>query len=134
MKAKNHVNVARVVMALLVAPLATPTVFLLYQILLAGDKKMPVDTVIGIYLTYGPYSYLVALLLGAPILYLFHRANLRKLVYFIVGGTTLGLVPALAIGFIGIGQTSIYTLCLVSGLLSAVAFWLLSGWGNVGAA
>lgn len=126
------INPTRIILSLLAAPLVTPTVFLLYQVTLK-DAKTPIDTMVGVYLNYGFYSYLVTLLLGIPVLYVLHRANLRKLIYFILGGAMLGLIPATIIGVIGVGKMSIYILCLVSGLLSAVVFWVLSGWGNVNA-
>lgn len=116
----------RELLALVVAPLMVPAVFLV-GLYLVGDES---DLTFGnLFFLVGLPAYLVAWVLGLPVAVLFRAASQRALWLHVVAGLFLGGAAGHAVDWLfyyGQADWELVFLSWTAGGVSAVAYWVLA--------
>jgi hypothetical protein len=118
----------RIILAFAVAPLTVPLIFFVVTALLERGRGSSSEF-IGTLLTYGPYAYIFALLLGIPAFWLLKRGGALGLWPCALVGGAIGLIGSVLLSVVGLkaigiligglaGVVAGIVFCLVAGLLS----------------
>jgi hypothetical protein len=118
----------RTVLGFLVGPLMTPVTFAVGgSLAFGGSHELSwAEYTLGAFLLTGPYAYIVTLFLGVPGYYFLRSKGWLKAGILSLAGALLGLLTAVIVGYSRF--VPLVILCVVSGLVSALCFWLIVCW------
>jgi hypothetical protein len=85
--------VIRIVAAFLIAPLATPLMFIILGLIRTGGINA--DEVRIVVIIIGMYAYLAVIVLGVPAFFIFRALHWKSPVLFAIGGMIIGFVVSL---------------------------------------
>jgi hypothetical protein len=120
----------RVLLAFLIAPLATPLVLWLGELLLDYPGRVPsgLGGSLFVNLVYAlPIAYLAELILGFPAWKGFVRFDISSLFAFAACGAGIGLVP---VAFFSNPKLGAAVLCALAGAISALLFRAVARTGH----
>jgi hypothetical protein len=123
-------SLRRLLIAFLVAPLATPLLFAAVGVV--SNRRGPFDDEIAMYRSFALLAYASAAVLGAPVVLAFTRCDVRSVVAYLTGGALTGaLTLALWMRWLG-APTSTRTvwLFLVAGAITGLVFRQIAGVGT----
>jgi hypothetical protein len=111
-----------------VAPSMTPIIFFVGSPLaFGGSHELSwTEYMLGAFLLTGPYAYIAALFLGVPGYYFLRSKGWLKAGILSLAGALLGLLTGVVVG--NSRFVPLVILCVVSGLVSALCFWLIVCW------
>jgi len=121
-------NLKRTFLAFLLAPLATPAVFV--SVWLVTRRVQYLDDVCILFLLISIFAYSAAIVFGIPLVVLTRRKHSTKAL-FTATGAVAGLLVATALELFSFGWRSrfdFFVLCALAGGLSGLAFWAISYW------
>src|SRR5215475_9974391 len=92
----NQIGFKNIPLAFLVSPLLTPATFIFTATLRSGIND-PVSVFPKVFMLYGPFAYLTALIIGLPAFLIYRRLGWERLIYYSAGGAAIGLLTAFLI-------------------------------------
>jgi hypothetical protein len=115
----------RVVLGFVIAPLIVPVSYYIFNA--ASERNHgSVSEFIGTLLTYGPYAYLFAVLLGIPAFWLLRRSGHAGVWSYALATAAIGLIGAGLLSIIGL-KTEGIIVGTVAGALAGIVFYLVAG-------
>lgn len=125
-------SIARVVVGFLVAPLVVPLFFAVHQ-WVWGTGIRSAGQVVGIFVTYGTYAYIFALLLGGPVLWALMRASRTDAITMAVAGAGIAGLAAGLFFAVGLRSVSAIAIAVAAGALAGLIFKSIAGLRQGGA-
>ena len=119
----------RLLLAFLVAPLLTPLVFIV-TVFSRNGAAASLKGIAFIFVLYSPFAYLAETLFGVPVFLLYRFFNWKSFVAYGISGAMIGLIAMLVVSRIFIVwsvASGDFLWCVVAGVVSALAFRLVSG-------
>lgn len=118
----------RLLLAFLVAPLLTPLVFIV-TVFSRNGPATSLKEIAVIFLLYAPFAYLAETLFGVPVFLLYRFLNWKSFVAYGMAGAMIGLIAMLVVSrrFVVWRASGDFVWCVVAGVVSALAFRLISG-------
>jgi hypothetical protein len=117
-------SIKRILLAFVLAPLATPLVFVVAWIVFG---TLPFDELQPLIILISMFAYPAALLFGVPVVLVTRRLRYSSKVVFIATGAAVGLLLAAItdLGFRWFEGFPFYLLCFIAGSLSGLAFAII---------
>jgi hypothetical protein len=114
----------RVILGFVIAPLIVPLAYFIFAA--ATGRNHGASELAGTLLTYGPYAYLFALLLGIPAFWLLRKSGHAGLWSFALAAGAIGLIGAGLLSAIGLKLEGVY-IGTLAGVLAGAVFYLVAG-------
>jgi hypothetical protein len=116
----------RVILGFVIAPLIAPLAYFLLSA--ATEPNHGSSELAGTLLTYGPYAYLFALLLGVPAFMLLRRSGYAGVWSYALAAGVIGLIGAWLFSTIGLKVEGV-GVGAVAGVVAGVVFYFTAGSG-----
>jgi hypothetical protein len=115
-----------VVFGFLIAPLVVPVFFAVHQ-WVWGAGIRSAGQVAGIFVTYGAYAYIFALLFGGPVLWALMRASRTDAISMAVAGAGIAGLAAGLFFAVGLRSVSAIAVAVVGGAIAGLVFKSIAG-------
>jgi hypothetical protein len=117
------INWPRIILGYAIAPLIVPLAYYLFSA--ATKRQASSSELVGTILTYGPYVYVFALMLGIPAVWLLRKSSHAGLWSYALAAGAIGLIGAGLMSLIGLKPEGVLVGAL-AGMLAGAVFYLVA--------